>query len=178
MLPTYRVTTYTPRSFQLDDWNKTRLPSWLSCCTYLTKRRDAGTNDALIKLILHHWNCTFFLAKPPIELAGSGYHRFVPQGCFPWCFWTKRVSVPRASWLTQDLGKKTDEQIGMLDYILFSPVLWRRATKSQPVLQNFLLSLCRNTPRGRICLKKSATTSISWKKTTLVWLYGTRRHPG
>lgn len=72
----------------------------------MTKRRDAGTSDALVKLILHRWNCTFFSAKPPVELAASGYHSFVPQGCFPSCFWTKKVSVPRASSLLQDLEKK------------------------------------------------------------------------
>lgn len=40
------------------------------------------------------------------------------------------------------------------------------------------LSICRNTPRDRICLKKSVTTSICWKKITLVWPHGTHQPPG
>ena len=96
---------YALRTLQLKDWNKTRLWSWISYHANRTKRRDAGTSDALVKLILRHWNCTLFLAEPPIELAASGYHSFAPQGCFPSCFWTKRVFVPRASSLLQDLGK-------------------------------------------------------------------------
>lgn len=30
----------------------------------------------------------------------------MPQGCFPSCFWTKKVSVPWVSSLLQDLGER------------------------------------------------------------------------
>lgn len=57
---TYRVTMYALRILQLKDWNKTRLCFWISCRANMTKRRDVGTSDALVKLILRHWNHTFF----------------------------------------------------------------------------------------------------------------------
>lgn len=33
----------------------------------------------------------------------------MPQGCFPSCFWTKSVSVPRASSLLQGLERRKEE---------------------------------------------------------------------
>lgn len=74
--------------------------------------RDAGTSDASVKLVLRHCSCAFLSAKPLIESLACGYHSSVPQGCFPACFWTKRVSAPSTSSLPQDLGKKKQTRGG------------------------------------------------------------------
>lgn len=98
---------------QPKDHRKTRPWALISSHANTAKRRAACTSDALVKLILRHWSCTFLVAKPPIELAACGYHSFCASGTFSFMLWTKRVSAPRASSFTsllQDSEKKRGDE--------------------------------------------------------------------